>query len=208
MPIRGSELGTTVDAISDRVSPSRVVERRKQKLTAGLTAARDSIMGSAADVQASVKAAGEAGHQLPDAAAKKTQGAPLVAGSMAFGLGFLAAAIFPGSDTEAQLAGKAQEIASLQSRSSSSPVKRRWVPSESPYVTVLSTSKRRRSPASRRSEGQLRMPSTKQRTPRAMPAERSATRRRSRQGTSEIFRSPRNPFRKQLHSHFRQGAQK
>ena len=106
-----SELGTTVDAISDRVSPSRVVERRKQKLTAGLTAARDSIMGSAADVQASVKAVGESGHQIPDAAAKKTQGAPLVAGSMAFGLGFLVAAIFPGTDTEAQLAGKAQEIA-------------------------------------------------------------------------------------------------
>jgi uncharacterized protein YjbJ (UPF0337 family) len=106
-----SELGTTVDAISDRVNPSRVVERRKQKLTAGLSAARESIMGSAADVQASVKAVGEAGHQLPDAAAKKTQGAPLVAGAMAFGLGFLAAAIFPGTDTEAQLAGKAQEIA-------------------------------------------------------------------------------------------------
>jgi hypothetical protein len=106
-----NDLGTTVGAISDRVSPGRVVERRKQKLAAGWTAARESIMGSAADVQGSVKAAGEAGHQLPDAARTKTQGSPLVAGAVAFSLGFLAAAIFPGTDTEAQLADKAQEIA-------------------------------------------------------------------------------------------------
>jgi Protein of unknown function (DUF3618) len=46
-----NELGTTVDAISDRVSPSRVVEPRKQKFAAGWTAARESIMGSATEAQ-------------------------------------------------------------------------------------------------------------------------------------------------------------
>ena len=106
-----NDLGTTVDAISDRVSPSRVVERRKEKFAAGWTSVRESIMGSAAEVQGSVNAAGEAGHQLPDAALTKTQGSPLVAGAVAFSLGFLAAAMFQGTDTEAQLADKAQEIA-------------------------------------------------------------------------------------------------
>ena len=106
-----NELGTTVDAISDRVSPSRVVERRKQKFAAGWTAARESIMGSATDAQGSVIAAGEAGRQLPDVARTKTQGSPLVAGAVAFSLGFLAAAMFPGTDTEVQLADKAREAA-------------------------------------------------------------------------------------------------
>jgi hypothetical protein len=87
------------------------VERRKKKLTARWTAAKESIMGSAADVQTSVKAAGDAGHQLPEATAEKIQGAPMVAGVVAFSLGFLAAAIFPGTETEADLAHKAQEIA-------------------------------------------------------------------------------------------------
>ena len=106
-----NELGTTVDAISDRVSPSRVVERRKQKFAAGWTAARESIMGSATEAQGSVIGAGEAGRQLPDVARTNTQGSPLVAGAVAFSLGFLVAAVFPGTDTEVQLADKAREVA-------------------------------------------------------------------------------------------------
>ena len=35
----------------------------------------------------------------------------MVAGAIAFGLGFLAAAMFPGTDAEAQLAQKVQDVA-------------------------------------------------------------------------------------------------
>ena len=68
-------------------------------------------MGSAADIQSSVKAAGDTGQQIPEAAMLKTQGAPMVAGAIAFGLGFLAAVVFPGTDAEAQLAQKVQDVA-------------------------------------------------------------------------------------------------
>lgn len=105
------DLGTTVDAIGDRVSPSRVVERRKEKLAGRWHAAKESIMGSATDIGGSVKAVGDTRQQIPEAAMAKTQGAPMVAGAIAFGLGFLAAAMFPGTDAEAQLAQKVQDVA-------------------------------------------------------------------------------------------------
>ena len=105
------DLGTTVDAISDRVSPSRVVERRKEKLAGRWNAAKESIMGSATDIGGSVKAVGDTRQQIPRRPVAKTQGAPMVAGAIAFGLGFLAAAMFPGTDAEAQLAQKVQEVA-------------------------------------------------------------------------------------------------
>ena len=43
-------------------------------------------------------------------ARRNAQGNPLAAGLIAFGAGLLAAAIFPGTDTEAQAAQKLQEV--------------------------------------------------------------------------------------------------
>ena len=41
------DLGTTVDAISDHVSPSRIVQRRKNRVASRWIAARESVMGTA-----------------------------------------------------------------------------------------------------------------------------------------------------------------
>jgi hypothetical protein len=113
------ELGNTVDAISEHVSPSRIVQRRKERVTSRLAAAKASVMGSASSMQSSLTSATDAITHGPQAAiaggsqaaVTQTKGQPIVAGALAFGLGFLAAAVFPGSRTEGQLAQKVQEVA-------------------------------------------------------------------------------------------------
>jgi hypothetical protein len=117
------ELATTVDAIEDRVSPSRMVERRTTRMKDAWGRTRDRVMGSADHaVHALSDAAGSATSSataMPSSAAGKaaesTAGNPMVAGAVAFGVGFLAAAAFPGTRTEqraaAQLRDAAQGIA-------------------------------------------------------------------------------------------------
>ena len=105
-----SDLGDTLDAIGDRVSPGRVMERRKNRMTNGLRSAKDRIFGTASDAGGAV--AGTAGtavdavRSAPDAAMTQTQGKPVVAGAVAFGVGFLVAAAFPPSEVEEQAASK------------------------------------------------------------------------------------------------------
>ena len=41
------ELGGTLDAIGDRLSPGRMVERRKNRMMNGLHNVRDRVMGTA-----------------------------------------------------------------------------------------------------------------------------------------------------------------
>jgi hypothetical protein len=80
---------------------------------------KESLMGSASSVQSSLASATDSISHGPQAALAggsqaaviQTKGQPMVAGALAFGLGFLAAAAFPGSRTEGQLAQKVQEIA-------------------------------------------------------------------------------------------------
>jgi len=115
-------LSGTVDAIEDRVVPGRIVERRKQQFRSRLSGIKDTVMGSADDLS---HRTGEAGgrltdrfsdandwaHQTPEMARSKTAGSPLAAGLIAFGAGLLAAAVFPGTQTEGQVAQKVQEAA-------------------------------------------------------------------------------------------------
>jgi hypothetical protein len=104
-------LGHTVDEISDQVSPARIVERRKERVRLRWTSVRDSVVGSAGDVRASTGSVGDSVSQAPQAAMAQTQGRPMVAGAVAFGLGFLAAAVFPGTESEGRLAQKTLDVA-------------------------------------------------------------------------------------------------
>jgi len=132
-----SELGGTLDAIGDRVSPGRIMERRKNRFRDGVGSVRDRVMGPVETTRstfASVPSrAGDAGSGVagsvaehasgmasgvadtvksaPDVARSGAQGSPLAAGALAFGVGFLAAVVFPGSEKEAELAQKAQQAA-------------------------------------------------------------------------------------------------
>jgi len=95
-------LTDTLDAIGDRVSPGRVIERRKNRMSAGVRSALDRVMGTAHD-------AADAVRDAPSSVGSSTQGAPLAAGALAFAAGFLIAVAFPPSDQETELTGRLVE---------------------------------------------------------------------------------------------------
>ena len=110
-----NDLSETLDAIGDRVSPGRVIERRKNRMVGGVQALKDRVMGplstakdGASDGASSVS---DAIGSTPDAVRAQTQGSPLAAGAIAFGVGFLAAAVFPPSSPEQRAAGKLMDRA-------------------------------------------------------------------------------------------------
>ncbi|WP_243075518.1 DUF3618 domain-containing protein [Microbacterium sp. SS28] len=109
------ELGQDVDALADKVTPSKIVDRQAQKVRGAFGAVRDRIMGAAEDAAASVGDAGHSvAHGVEDAGrsvAHKAQGNPLAAGLVAFGAGLLLASLFPASDKERELAAKVEEKA-------------------------------------------------------------------------------------------------
>jgi uncharacterized protein YjbJ (UPF0337 family) len=120
------ELGLTVDAISDHVSPARIVQRRKDRVASRWNAAKgsvmgakESVMGSASNLGSSLSSVAESVTHSPQAAKEQgtqavvaqTKGQPIVAGVVAFGAGFLIASAFPGSRTEGQIAQKVQDLA-------------------------------------------------------------------------------------------------
>jgi hypothetical protein len=110
-----SHLGTTLDAIGDRVSPGRIVARRKDRIRDRFGSVRDSVMGSASSVQSSLQGGahevadrvgsaagsiGEEARQAPAQIASQTRGNPLAAGLVAFGLGMIVATLIPASEPE------------------------------------------------------------------------------------------------------------
>jgi len=110
-----NDLGDTLDAIGDRVSPGRVIERRKNKVTGGVRSVVDRVMGTAQDAQQSVAGVGHGAvdsvKDMPSTVKSQTQGTPLVAGAIAFAAGFLVAAAIPPSEKEKQVSGQLLEKA-------------------------------------------------------------------------------------------------
>ena len=114
-----ADLGQTLDAIGDRVSPGRIVERRKNRVKNGLSSVRERVMGSATDAGHTIgQSAGSTVDTIksaPETVVQQTQGSPLVAGAVAFGVGMLMASVFPASAKEQELASdlkdKAQPLA-------------------------------------------------------------------------------------------------
>ena len=109
----------TIDAIGDRVVPSRVANRRWAQVRDASGRMRERVMGAprqagsamgqrTSDVGSTVSdAASSAKDQLasaPDAIQEKTQGNPLMAGAIAFGVGVLVGSAAPPSSNEQQLA--------------------------------------------------------------------------------------------------------
>jgi ElaB/YqjD/DUF883 family membrane-anchored ribosome-binding protein len=90
-------LGETLDAIGDRVSPARMIERRTNRITNSARALKDRVMGTVEDSTDSLttRASG---------AADAVTGSPLVAGGVALGVGFLLAVAIPPSRREEQAA--------------------------------------------------------------------------------------------------------
>jgi hypothetical protein len=94
-----TEMSGTLEAIGDRVSPSRQIERRWNRMRLGGRRAKERVMGSADDMRGWLT---EKAHDIgdaPDAAMQgvksSTQGSPLIAGAVAVGVGALAGALIP-----------------------------------------------------------------------------------------------------------------
>jgi DNA-binding protein len=120
-----ANLGETLEAIGDRVSPGRIVERRTQRVRNRLSSMKVAVMGSAQNASGAVSggaasaagaaqstaqgALGAAGiavdqvREAPQAVRRQTQGNPLAAGFVAFGTGLLVASLLPTTEAEQQL---------------------------------------------------------------------------------------------------------
>jgi len=105
------ELGSTMDAIGARVRPGRIIERRKNRVTNSVRGVRERVMGTAHDMSDSSSHAVEKVGDVPQMMRERTQGAPMMAGALAFGIGFMLAAIFPATQSEQDASQKLMEKA-------------------------------------------------------------------------------------------------
>jgi ElaB/YqjD/DUF883 family membrane-anchored ribosome-binding protein len=128
------ELSYDVDALNEKVNPSRVMDRRVSAAKGRFGRVRERVMGSAHDTRATAQyrtqsaagtvqdraqdaaesvqgAAQQAAHavqQAPDTIVRQAQGNPLAAGLIAFGVGWLVSSLLPASERERQLAEQAE----------------------------------------------------------------------------------------------------
>lgn len=105
------DLGLDVDALADKVSPSKVVDRQLGKVRGAFGSVRERVMGTADDAGSSLA---DAGARLGDAknrAVAKAEGNPLAVGLIAFGAGLLIASLIPASSKEKDLAESVKEQA-------------------------------------------------------------------------------------------------
>ncbi len=114
-----ARLGTNVDAVADKVTPSHIVQRQTDKVKEGVKDAvfgvKEKVMGAADHTAGNVHSVkdsaashlGDAGAAIGDAPAQvksKTQGNPLAAGLIAFGAGLLVSSLIPASQKEREAA--------------------------------------------------------------------------------------------------------
>jgi hypothetical protein len=113
-----AEIGRDLDAIGDRVSPHRMVERKQAAFRQRVVNVKDRVMGSAESSVDAVRDAGaSAANSFGDSASSvvhgtrsAAEGNPLAVGLVAFGAGLVAAAVFPATRTERDLAERAQPM--------------------------------------------------------------------------------------------------
>ena len=113
------ELTRDVDALTEKVRPSRILDRGVQRTRDRMSDMKDRVMGGAEDAAGSVRdGVSSAGETVTDTASdaavavkEKTRGNPLAAGLIAFGAGWLVSSLLPASEKETQLASKAVDTA-------------------------------------------------------------------------------------------------
>jgi ElaB/YqjD/DUF883 family membrane-anchored ribosome-binding protein len=117
------ELSYDVDALNEKVNPARVMDRRLTAAKGRMTRMKERVMGSAHDssshvqgvasnaadsVQGAASSAVETVQQTPDMVVRQTQGNPMAAGLIAFGVGWLVSSLLPATERERQLAQQAE----------------------------------------------------------------------------------------------------
>lgn len=116
------DLSRNLDALNDKVNPSRVVQRRKEATRNRFSSMRDSVMGS---TQHASSTGGGATGRVSDAkdavagsaqsavhtAGQTAEGNPMAAGLIAFGAGWLISSLIPASEKETQAAARLVDAA-------------------------------------------------------------------------------------------------
>jgi len=115
-------MASDLDALQDKVSPSAIVQRRKEATKNRISSVRDKVMGAAHS------AGGTVGDKVPSpsgigsgvqggaqsavsSAQDRVQGSPLAAGLVAFGAGMVIASLLPATSREADAAHLVMETA-------------------------------------------------------------------------------------------------
>jgi len=106
------EISRDLDAIGDRVSPTRMIERRQAAVRQRVGGMKERLMGAAEASIDTVRAAGASAHDSASGVLHSTatvaEGNPLAMGLVAFGAGLVAASLFPATRAERDLAEHAQ----------------------------------------------------------------------------------------------------
>ena len=132
------ELSADVDALTDKISPPRMVERQVRRTRTTMTSIKDKIMGTASDAyQTAGSASAGAGESIsarasaardtassaagaarsaPEMIRRRAEGNPLAAGLIAFGAGWLLSSLLPASAPEQQVAAQVKDFAAEQGR--------------------------------------------------------------------------------------------
>lgn len=115
-----AELSRDLDALTDRVSPAQMVERRKEATRTRFRSMRDRVMGSADGARQGMSSAGDSVSGTASSAVgtseRRTEGNPLAAGVIAFGAGWLVSSFLPASEKEARAAQQVVERAKEHGR--------------------------------------------------------------------------------------------
>jgi hypothetical protein len=136
------ELSADVDALTEKVSPQRIVERRVRRTRSTMTNMKDRLMGSTSDTyQSAGSAASGVGDSVgarasaardtvadtassaadtvrsaPETVRRRAEGNPLAAGLIAFGAGWLLSSLLPASEPEQRVASQVKDFATEQGR--------------------------------------------------------------------------------------------
>jgi uncharacterized protein YjbJ (UPF0337 family) len=136
------ELSADVDALTEKVSPPKIMERRVRRTREAMTNVRDKIMGNTSDAyQTAGSTASGMGQAVsdrasaardtasdvassavdtvrsaPDTVRRRATGNPLAAGLVAFGAGMLLSSLLPASEPEQQVATQVKDFATEQGR--------------------------------------------------------------------------------------------
>ncbi|HEX7267119.1 MAG TPA: DUF3618 domain-containing protein, partial [Streptosporangiaceae bacterium] len=140
------ELSEDVGALTEKLSPPRMVQRRARRTRAAMTNVKDKIMGSTASrtsaasdtmsstasgvggtvsstasaatdkVASAASSAADAARSAPEMARRRTEGNPLAAGLIAFGAGWLISSLLPATVPEQQVATQVKDLATEKGR--------------------------------------------------------------------------------------------
>jgi hypothetical protein len=131
------ELSNDVDLLTEKVSPTKVMERRVERARGAVSSVKEKVMGSATDTKGSAGAGldtaqdkissaastvADTASSAPQMARQKTQGNPLAAGVIAFGAGWLLSSLLPASEKEKQAAAAVKDKASEHSDKLTAPL--------------------------------------------------------------------------------------